>query len=112
MGTLVTIGIITIAFITSAVLLFCGKGANLIAGYNTDSDKEKSVYNEKKLCRAFGWLCSVISVLMIITFYLAFKITNGTITENIMVPFSIVFISVLIISIAVLSIYINKKCKK
>ena len=47
---------------TFMILLFCipgavlmrGKGAFLIAGYNTSSPKEKAVYDEKALCRAVG----------------------------------------------------------
>ena len=32
------------------IVLLCGKGSGLIAGYNTASEEEKNKYNEKKLC--------------------------------------------------------------
>lgn len=43
-----------------AILLINGKGADLIAGYNTMSKEEKATYNEKELCRATGWFLILI----------------------------------------------------
>lgn len=37
-----------------SILLLAGKGSWLIAGYNTSSEKEKSRYKEKTLCRTVG----------------------------------------------------------
>ena len=42
------------------IVLCCGKGAFLIAGYNTASPEEKAAYDEKALCRAVGVLVLVI----------------------------------------------------
>ena len=42
-----------------------GKGAFLIAGYNTASEKEKRKYNEKKLCRTTGTYLALITVLVL-----------------------------------------------
>ncbi len=41
-------------FALMSIVLFTGRGANLIAGYNTASKEEKSKYDEKKLCRVTG----------------------------------------------------------
>lgn len=41
-------------FCVLGAILMRGKGAFLIAGYNTSSPQEKAVYNEKALCRAVG----------------------------------------------------------
>jgi len=38
-------------FLVLGIVLWRGKGAWLIAGYNTSSKEEKSRYNEKALCR-------------------------------------------------------------
>ena len=38
-------------FILLGVLFASGKGAGLIAGYNTLSPREKEKYDQKKLCR-------------------------------------------------------------
>ena len=37
-----------------AIVLLCGHGAGLIAGYNTASAAEKAKWNEKALCRGTG----------------------------------------------------------
>lgn len=42
--------------IVLGVFFFCGKGAFLIAGYNTSSKEEKSHIDEKLLCRFMGKL--------------------------------------------------------
>ena len=41
-------------FIFLGILFSLGKGAGLIAGYNTASSEEKAQYDEKKLCRYMG----------------------------------------------------------
>lgn len=43
-------------FILLGVIFSCGKGAGLIAGYNTSSAAEKAKYDEKKLCKHVGKL--------------------------------------------------------
>ena len=48
--------IITVPIIVLAIFLLNGKGAFLIAGYNTMSKKDKEGYNEKALCRFVGYL--------------------------------------------------------
>ena len=48
--------IFAVPVIILGIVLCCGKGAFLIAGYNTASPKEKAAYNEKALCRATGVL--------------------------------------------------------
>lgn len=49
---------IEILVLIMAVVLLCGKGAGLIAGYNTSRKEDKSKYNEKKLCRVMGIFCT------------------------------------------------------
>ena len=45
-----------------AVVLLCGHGAGLIAGYNTSSPQEKAKWNEKALCRGTGALLLAILI--------------------------------------------------
>ncbi|NYB75302.1 DUF3784 domain-containing protein [Sedimentibacter hydroxybenzoicus DSM 7310] len=59
-------GIIVVPLVIMAIFLLNGKGAFLIAGYNTSSEKEKSKYDEKALCRFVGWLLLGISFGMMI----------------------------------------------
>ncbi|MCA1065708.1 DUF3784 domain-containing protein [Rossellomorea sp. AcN35-11] len=44
----------SIAFFIFAVFLSKGKGAFLIAGYNTLSESEKAAYDERALCKFMG----------------------------------------------------------
>lgn len=53
--------IVVIPLIVMAIFFLNGKGAFLIAGYNTASKEEKAKYDEKALCRFVGWLLIVIS---------------------------------------------------
>ncbi|MFE3573074.1 DUF3784 domain-containing protein [Lysinibacillus sp. NPDC059133] len=46
--------IIMIPFLIFAIVLSQGKGAFLLAGYNTMSDSEKEKYNEKALAKFVG----------------------------------------------------------
>ena len=46
--------IIVCSFIVLGILFSKGKGAFLIAGYNTASAREKAKTDEKKLCRFMG----------------------------------------------------------
>ena len=52
--------IFAVPVIIVGIVLCCGKGAFLIAGYNTASSEEKATSNEKALCRATGVLVLVI----------------------------------------------------
>ena len=49
-------GITAALFVVLGIVLFCGKGSSLIAGYNTASPEEKEQIDEKSLCRAVGSL--------------------------------------------------------
>ena len=52
--------------IVPALFLLAGRGAFLIAGYNTASSAEKAAYNEKRLCRVTGGGTLVIGILVLI----------------------------------------------
>ena len=39
------------------IVFLCGKGAMLIAGYNTSSAEERAEMDEKQLCRFMGKFC-------------------------------------------------------
>ena len=48
--------VIAMLFVLLGILFSQGKGAFLIAGYNTASPAEKDRYDEKALCRVMGKL--------------------------------------------------------
>jgi preprotein translocase subunit SecG len=45
---------VVVLFVVLGILFLRGKGAFLIAGYNTSSKAEKQKYDEKALCRFMG----------------------------------------------------------
>ena len=51
---LIVHGCAALLFVILGIVLFCGKGSFLIAGYNTASPEEKAEFDEKALCRAVG----------------------------------------------------------
>ena len=62
-GFIIT-AVIAIPFLILAIALLNGKGAFLIAGFNTMSDEKRATYDEKALCSAVGWLLIALLVLM------------------------------------------------
>lgn len=52
--------------IIPAAVLLSGRGAFLIAGYNTASPKKKAAYDEKKLCRVTGGGLLVCGILLLL----------------------------------------------
>ncbi|WP_338780908.1 DUF3784 domain-containing protein [Metabacillus sp. FJAT-52054] len=46
--------VISIPFFIFAITLSKGKGASILAGYNTMSDSEKAEYDEVALCKFMG----------------------------------------------------------
>lgn len=51
---LIVHGCAVLLFVILGIVLFCGKGSFLIAGYNTASPEERAKYDEKAMCRAVG----------------------------------------------------------
>ena len=70
-GSPALLWVIAILFTIISIILLMGRGANLIAGYNTSSNKEKQKYNTKKLCRVvgIGLLLIAVMVLVMAIFY-------------------------------------------
>lgn len=58
--------IIAVAFIGLGVLFLNGKGANLIAGYNTMPDAQKKKVNEKALLHFMGYMMWALSICIFI----------------------------------------------
>ena len=53
--------VITALFVVLGIIFASGKGANLIAGYNTASREETAQTNEKKLLKAMSVLMFVLA---------------------------------------------------
>jgi hypothetical protein len=59
---LIIFAIVIIPLLVMAAVLLSGRGAFLIAGYNTMSAREKATYNEKALCRSMGKFMLVVTL--------------------------------------------------
>ena len=56
--------IIAAILLIMGIIILIGKGDNLIAGYNTDSEKEKAQYNIKRLRGLIGSLLIILATTM------------------------------------------------
>lgn len=57
---------VALLFIVLGIVFIQGKGAFLIAGYNTSSKAEKEKYNEKALCRFMGKMMFLFAVCFLV----------------------------------------------
>ncbi len=109
-GELIVV-IMALLFFLFAIILFLGKGKNLIAGYNALSEDERKRYNEKKVCRGAGVLCLVCCAVLLVLAYMINAADRGALGEKQLVIFAIFFLVVIILAIAAVGIYMDKKAK-
>ena len=62
MNIFIPFGAVIALLVVIAIFLLRGKGAFLIAGYNTMPSAKKARYDEKALCRCTGWLLLALSL--------------------------------------------------
>ena len=58
-ASFIVMSIFSVPVIFFAIILCCGKGADMIAGFNTASPEERAKWDETALCRAVGILLFV-----------------------------------------------------
>lgn len=104
--------IIAALFFVFSIFLFNGKGACLIAGFNTLSEQEKRRYNVKKMCRAMGILSMVCSAVLCLIAYLGNCVDLGLMEEKYILIFALIFVVVIITAIILVNRYIDKYAKK
>jgi len=63
-AVLIILTVFTLPGIIIGIVLCCGRGADLIAGYNTASPQERDKWDRKALCRGTGVLLLIIVVCM------------------------------------------------
>ena len=68
LAAIIIVAFVSLPLLVGAVFLINGRGAWLIAGYNTMSKAEKETYNEKALCRFVGWLMIGTVLCVLLTF--------------------------------------------
>ena len=85
------------------VVLLTGKGANLIAGYNTASKEEQEKYDAKKLSRTVGIGFVPITLIILVM----------TLFDNVLpARFAYVFLAVVVVDIVLIIVLCNTICKK
>ena len=57
-------GVLALIFLILSIVLFMGKGDNMIAGYNTASKEEKEKCNIKRLRVVMGVCCLLLACVM------------------------------------------------
>lgn len=63
---MIVAGILIVIFIIIGIFLMNGKGAFLIAGYNTMSEEEKVQYDTRALCKFMGKMMFVFASIMVL----------------------------------------------
>ena len=104
--------ILAILFFVLSILFFCGKGSQLIAGYNTMSEQEKEQFDKAKICKAMGVLCLVCCTMLIAMAIFIYCVEAGLLNENYMLAFSLVFIAVILATIIATIKYVNNSAQK
>lgn len=94
--------VIVVPLAMMSVMLLSGKGAWLIAGYNTASKEEKEKYNKKRLSKIVGGGMAIISVVLLFM----------GIFENVLpASFGYVFLIIIIIDVIAMLVLCNTVCK-
>ena len=62
MGSEVVLSIGALLFLALSIPLLAGRGAWLVAGYNTMAANQRERYDERKLCRATGCMLLGVSI--------------------------------------------------
>ena len=97
-ATFIVMSVFAVPAIFFGIILCYGKGADLIAGYNTLSSAERAAWDEKALCRATGVLVLVIvgcvELLMLgLVLGMAALIWSGVILLVISIVFGLIYIN-------------------
>ncbi|MDO4501128.1 MAG: DUF3784 domain-containing protein [Erysipelotrichaceae bacterium] len=86
-----------------SIILLSGKGAVLIAGYNTSSKDKREKYDERKLSLVAGAGMSLITILLFVM-----KILENTLPAS----FATVSTVIIVIDCLIMVILMNTICKK
>ncbi len=63
---LIIFGIVLVLFLIISIIFLKGRGANLIAGYNTMPIEDKELYDSIKMCKFMGKALLVFSFLLLL----------------------------------------------
>lgn len=92
-------------FLVLGTVFALGKGAFLIAGYNTASAEEKAQYDEKKLCRAVSKLMFALAACWVVA-------ALGEIFKNMIFLWVGIALFAVVIVVGVVWVNTGDRCKK
>lgn len=95
--------VVVVVLAIMAITLLLGKGAWMIAGYNTATKEEKEKYNEKALCRVVGAGLALIAVLALIM---------GIFQDVLPASFATVSLVVILVDVVAILVLGNTVCRK
>ncbi|MDR3053679.1 MAG: DUF3784 domain-containing protein [Coriobacteriales bacterium] len=98
--------------IVLGIALLFGKGAWLIAGYNTASKEEKARIDTEKLCRSMGVLLLVVSAATVLMAYGIHQAEIGVLSEDEVLPYVAPLFVVTVIGVFAEMRYIRRHCQK
>ena len=104
--------VMALLFLILGICLFLGKGAWLIAGYNTMPPEEKRRYDKKKLCRAAGSLCAVCAAALCALACLGYLADTGRMEEAALLPAGLGIAAVILAAVIAAGLFIRTGAKK
>lgn len=112
MAAVVVTGLLALLCFGLSLTFFCGRGAMLIAGYNTATDDQRSQYDMRKLSKTMGFMmliCTVCLALMAIVDFLELRLRLEVATGDFAYLLSVM---TLIANIVVGVWWANTRCLK
>ena len=111
--SIIVMAVFAIGAYVLAGFLLHGKGAFLIAGYNTMSKKEQEHYDKQKLCRSTGFTVLVTAIaLTMLTLLILFTEIYAVLPEKFLTAGSWIFCGIILTAVIWGMIYNNTKAKK
>ena len=98
-------GFLFLLFVVLGVIFWFGKGAFLIAGYNTASPSEQAKFNEKTLCRSMSVMMFAIALSFVVS-------ALGIIYNEIIPPWTGHVLMLAVILVGIIYINTSKRVKR
>ena len=98
-------GILILFFVILGIVLWRGKGAFLIAGYNTAKPSERAKYDEKALCRSVAVILFAIALSLVVS-------AVGIVYDEIIPPWLGFVLMLAVALIGIVYVNTSKKVKR
>ena len=85
--------ILAVLFLIMGIIILVGKGDNLIAGYNTASQKEREQYNVKRLRGLVGGLLIILAPMMLLLGKESFAATGSFVSLTVVLCIVVVILA-------------------